>query len=101
MNSAVAAIREREQQLGFPQHIVTVQGTRAWGRVLDYYVANPITAGGGANVVYETHVCELRDRNAVQWRRRDALLHLDLCVGRPCPPPVAVRQCAPRATPCR
>jgi hypothetical protein len=24
--------------------------------VLDYYVAHPITAGGGANVAYETHV---------------------------------------------
>jgi hypothetical protein len=58
MNSAVAAIRQKEEQLGYHPHIVTVQGTRAWGRVLDHYTANPITAGGGANVVYETHVCE-------------------------------------------
>ena len=24
--------------------------------MLDYYVTNPITAGGGVNVIYETHV---------------------------------------------
>jgi endoglucanase len=54
MNETVAAIRSVED----PQkrHIVTVQGTREWGRVLDYYVAHPITAGGGVNVAYETHV---------------------------------------------
>jgi endoglucanase len=26
-----------------------------WARRLDYYVKNPISAGGGKNIVYETH----------------------------------------------
>jgi endoglucanase len=54
MNETVSAIRSVEE--AGKNHIVTVQGTREWGRVLDYYVAHPITAGGGANVAYETHV---------------------------------------------
>jgi hypothetical protein len=54
MNETVAAIRSVEEP--GKHHIVTVQGTREWGRVLDYYVAHPITAGGGGNVAYETHV---------------------------------------------
>ncbi len=54
MNETVAAIRSVEEP--DKRHIVTVQGTREWGRVLDYYVAHPITAGGGVNVAYETHV---------------------------------------------
>lgn len=54
MNETVAAIRSVEEP--GKHHVVTVQGTREWGRVLDYYVAHPITAGGGANVAYETHV---------------------------------------------
>lgn len=56
MNSAVAAIRAAEAGLGPNRHIVAVQGTRDWARVLDYYVTHPITAGDGANVVYETHI---------------------------------------------
>lgn len=54
MNDTVAAIRsvERPDRL----HVVTVQGTREWGRSLDYYMTRPITAGGGVNVAYETHV---------------------------------------------
>jgi hypothetical protein len=57
MNSVVDAIRAAEAAAGAPQqHVVAVQGTRNWARVLDYYVANPITAGGGTNIVYETHV---------------------------------------------
>ncbi|MFH2010825.1 MAG: cellulase family glycosylhydrolase [bacterium] len=56
MNDTVQAIRDVEDAAGSPHHIVAVQGTRAWARVLDYYVANPITAGGGDNVAYETHV---------------------------------------------
>jgi hypothetical protein len=54
MNETVAAIRsvERKDHL----HIVTVQGTREWGRSLDHYIEHPITAGGGKNVAYETHV---------------------------------------------
>ena len=54
MNETVAAIRSVETP--GKNHIVTVQGTREWGRVLDYYLAHPITAGGGVNVAYETHV---------------------------------------------
>jgi len=54
MNETVAAIRSVEEP--GKAHVVTVQGTREWGRVLDYYVAHPITAGGGVNIAYETHV---------------------------------------------
>ena len=54
MNDNVAAIRSVEREGRF--HIVTVQGTREWGRSLAYYVEHPITAGGGVNVAYETHV---------------------------------------------
>ncbi len=61
MNQAVQTIRDKEAQLGVPHHLVTVQGTRSWARVLDYYVANPISAGGGANVAYETHVYDHAD----------------------------------------
>jgi endoglucanase len=60
MNETVAAIRSVEE--AGKNHIVTVQGTREWGRVLDYYVAHPITAGGGVNVAYETHVYNRPDR---------------------------------------
>ncbi len=56
MNAAVQAIRAVEDAAGTPHHVITVQGTRDWARVLDYYVAHPITAGGGDNVAYETHV---------------------------------------------
>lgn len=59
MNSAVAAIRavENAQPGVVNHHIVTVQGTRDWARDLGYYdAAHPITAGGGANVAYETHI---------------------------------------------
>ena len=54
MNSTVQAIRDAEGT--GPHHLVSVQGTRGWARTLDYYLTHPITAGGGANVVYETHV---------------------------------------------
>ena len=56
MNAAVAAIRAVEDEVRVPHHIVAVQGTRDWGRQLDYYLTHPITAGGGTNVAYETHV---------------------------------------------
>jgi endoglucanase len=56
MNNAVAAIREVEVRAGTPQHLVAVQGTQQWARRLDYYITHPITAGGGTNIVYETHV---------------------------------------------
>jgi len=56
MNKVVAAIRAVEQRLGSRNHIIAVQGTRAWARRLDYYITHPITAGNGENIIYETHV---------------------------------------------
>jgi len=56
MNGSVAAIREVEAQAGTPLHIIAVQGTQQRGRILDYYITHPITAGGGKNIVYETHI---------------------------------------------
>jgi hypothetical protein len=57
MNAAVATIRAAENALGGAyHHIVTVQGTRDWARDISYYAAHPITAGGGTNVAYETHI---------------------------------------------
>ncbi len=56
MNDTVTAIRNAEIAAGSPQHIISVQGTRAWARVLDYYITRPIEAFGGADIVYETHV---------------------------------------------
>ncbi|HYO56721.1 glycoside hydrolase family 5 protein [Archangium sp.] len=58
MNNTVAAIRAVEDEAGTPRHIITVQGTRNWGRWLDYYLTHPITAGGGQNIAYETHAYE-------------------------------------------
>jgi len=62
MNATVQAIREVEGS--GPKHLVAVQGTRAWARELQYYVTHPITAGGGENVVYETHVYDPPDEFA-------------------------------------
>lgn len=56
MSAAVQVIRDVETAAGKPHHVITVQGTRAWARRLDYYLAHPITAGGGVNIAYETHV---------------------------------------------
>ncbi len=55
MNTAVQTYRSAEATAG-PHHIVAVQGTQSYARQLAYYVTHPITAGSGANVVYETHV---------------------------------------------
>jgi endoglucanase len=55
MNDTVEAIRAVEKRLGVKQHLIAVQGTRGWARNLEYYVDHPITAGGGTNIVYETH----------------------------------------------
>ena len=55
MNSAVDAIRSMEPAAG-PNHLIAVQGTQGYSRELAYYVTNPITAGGGVNIIYETHV---------------------------------------------
>jgi endoglucanase len=56
MNDTVATIRAVEDAHGGQHHLVAVQGTGGWARRLDAYVQKPITAGGGENVVYETHV---------------------------------------------
>jgi endoglucanase len=56
MNDAVTAIRAVEDSLGTPNHIIAVQGTGGWSRRLNYYIDNPITAGGGENIAYEVHV---------------------------------------------
>jgi endoglucanase len=61
MNDTVAAIRNMEATLGVPHRIIAVQGTRAWARWLGYYVERPIEAGGGENIVYETHVYNSED----------------------------------------
>jgi Cellulase (glycosyl hydrolase family 5) len=55
MNTVVASIRATEDAAHTPHHLIAVQGTRSWARVLDYYLDHPITAGGGGNIVYETH----------------------------------------------
>ena len=54
MNETVQTIRDVEPAAG-PHHVIAVQGTRDWARVLTYYVGHPITAGKGENVVYEEH----------------------------------------------
>ena len=56
MTMVAEAIRQEEALLGSPKHIIAVQGTRGWARDISYYVDHPITAGGGENIVYETHV---------------------------------------------
>jgi endoglucanase len=61
MNAVVSAIRGVEDAGGTPHHVVTVQGTRQWARVLDYYLTHPIEAAGGGNVAYETHVYDPAD----------------------------------------
>jgi endoglucanase len=55
MNTAVQTFRDAEPAAG-PHHLVAVQGTQGYARELAYYVKHPITAGAGANVIYETHV---------------------------------------------
>jgi len=54
MNAAVATLRSVEPAAG-PHHLIAVQGTQHYARDLDYYVTHPITAGGGINIIYETH----------------------------------------------
>ncbi len=56
MDNTVAAIRQVEEDLGAENHVIAVQGTRGWGRIIEYYVDHPIEAGDGQNVAYETHV---------------------------------------------
>jgi len=77
MNDAVEAIRKVEGQ--GPHHLVAVQGTRQYARVLDYYTTHPITAGGGVNVVYETHVYD--PQSAFQARFVDPKKKIPVIIG--------------------
>ncbi len=54
MNTTVATLRAVEPD-GGPHHLIAVQGTQDYARNLEYYVSHPITAGGGSNIIYETH----------------------------------------------
>ncbi len=56
-DARVAAIRAVESRVSseLPRHIIAVQGTHGYGRSLDVYLTHPITAGGGENIIYETH----------------------------------------------
>jgi endoglucanase len=74
MNDAVQAIRDVETTAGTPHHIITVQGTQGWARVLDYYLAHPITAGGGVNIAYETHVYDPAANFAARFENPSATL---------------------------
>ena len=56
LNAAVQTIRDAEKALGAKQHIVSVPGVDGYARNVAYFVDHPITAGGGANIVYEIHV---------------------------------------------
>jgi endoglucanase len=67
MNSTVQIIRDVEGTGN--RHIVAVQGTREWSRRLDYYVSHPITAGGGVNIAYETHVYDHPDQFSVLFEQ--------------------------------
>lgn len=60
MNNAVDAIRSMEPSSG-PHHLISVQGTRDSSRDLTYYRDHPVTAAGGVNVIYETHLFSLPD----------------------------------------
>jgi len=80
MNNTVAAIREEEENASSPQpHIITVQGTRDWGRYLGYYVDHPITAGGDTNIAYETHCYDHEDKFAERFI--DPSEHIPVVIG--------------------
>lgn len=79
MNRNVAAIREVEDGLGSPYHIISVQGTGGWSRYLDYYVDHPITAGGGENIVYEVHVYNPETDHA--WLFIEPSQHIPVIIG--------------------
>ena len=55
MNGAAEMIRSVEPATG-PHHLIAVQGTQGYARQLAYYLGKRITAGGGVNIIYETHV---------------------------------------------
>lgn len=51
----VTAIRAVEIENESFHHLIAVQGTRGWSRILEYYIDHPISVAGGQNIVYETH----------------------------------------------
>ena len=59
MNHAVQTLRDRETFYGASPHLISVQA-RQWTADVSYYVANPITAGGGINIVYEPHIYDFK-----------------------------------------
>jgi len=75
MNQAVQAVRDAEQAANAKvKHLVAVQGLGSWSRLLGYYVTHPITAGGGANVVYEIHVYDPASAFATMFETYSASL---------------------------
>ena len=62
MNSAVQAIRDQEQVLSGYRHLIAVPGLRNQGSDLSHYIENPITAGGGSNIIYETQIFEAQSQ---------------------------------------
>ncbi len=68
LDSCINTIRLAESHAGVSyQHIITASGTGAYGRYLSYYVNNPVTAYGGTNIAYETHVYDPESRWNENW----------------------------------
>lgn len=55
MNHAVQTIRSRENLYGGKPHLISIQ-SRNYSADASYYISNPITAGNGVNIIYETHI---------------------------------------------
>ena len=53
MNQVVQAIRAQEDADGGLHHLIAVQGTGGWARLLKYYITHPIPSD---NVIYEAHI---------------------------------------------
>jgi hypothetical protein len=81
MNNTTAAIRAVEARVGSPKHLVAVQGTRAYGKFLQYYPNHPITAGGGENIVYEVHVYYGNDGDKWEYRWKTPAQTLPVIIG--------------------
>jgi len=81
MNNTVAAIRAVEARVGSPKHLIAVQGTRAYGKFLQYYPNHPITAGEGENIVYEVHVYYGNDGDKWEYRWKTPAETLPVIIG--------------------
>lgn len=53
MTTVVNAIRAKEDTDGVPHHLIAVQGTGGWARLLNYYITHPIQSD---NIIYEAHI---------------------------------------------